>query len=198
MSTSGSSSGAGNELEEKKRHLKELEREVKELEKQKKKERKGKSREERTEQQREDEETIKDITEQLSNAKKAAIQAKSTDTRTAALAEADSLKAVLLLLGSTELRSDDDKTEHLDMTIPKQVPEKKVDVRSSPSEYLAWFQDVETILSRSREPMILPTALRTKLVGPAAPIAREAISDFDEGTDLKKSVLRGVYGECWE
>jgi hypothetical protein len=108
------------------------------------------------------------------------------------------LKELIGLLSLDEPKTDEEKTEKVNATIPKDVPEKKLDVRLNPSEYLAWYQEVKTALSRSRDLMILPIALRTKLVGSAASIAREAIKEQDDGPELKKGLLRGVYGECWE
>ena len=119
--------------------------------------------------------------------------APNQDTRRLALEEAKSIKELLVL----EVRGMgfDGKTD-----IPKEIPELEVSVNRAPSLYLLWCEDVKDRLLRNRGIHLWAKAVITKLVGPAATVARAKITESLTGAELKRHLLMGVYGggAWWE
>ena len=74
-----------------------------------------------------------------------------------------------------------------------------MDPAKAPSMYLAWADEVKIKLTMTRSPDLWKKALRAKMEGGAAAVARwtfnnEHGEEWDE-KELKRRLLRGVYGE---
>ena len=85
-------------------------------------------------------------------------------------------------------------------SIPKEIPEIAVDPSRAPSHYLLWANEVENVLLRTRPAEMWARAVAANLTGPAAAVARRAISEnVLGGRAVKCSLLTGIYGVgSWE
>ena len=81
------------------------------------------------------------------------------------------------------------------MTIPKEVPKKKINATMKPSIYLLWIEEVEAHLSRERTTNLLTKAVKMKMMGPEALVARDLIGDNIGGNKgaLRKALITAVY-----
>ena len=85
-------------------------------------------------------------------------------------------------------------------SIPKEIPEIAVDPSRAPLHYLLWANEVENVLLRTRPAEMWARAVAANLTGPAAAVARRAISEnVLGGRAVKCSLLTGIYGVgSWE